>query len=106
MTLWVLLKYKVNCGVWLRRIGQTFKSQPPNHFGKPCSMRLRLVRGTRFFDAGCGGGGASNIASQRGAIISGIDASDALIVIARERIPQGRFPRWRLGELAFFSRCV
>ena len=56
----------------------------------------KVGNGTRFFDAGCGGGGASIIAAQRGAIISGIDASDALIVIARERIPQGDF---RVGDL-------
>lgn len=51
---------------------------------------------TRFFDAGCGGGGASIIAAQRGAIISGLDASNALIVIARERVPEGDF---RVGDL-------
>lgn len=52
--------------------------------------------GTRFFDAGCGGGGASVLAAQRGAHISGVDASEALIAIARERVPRGDF---RVGDL-------
>jgi ubiquinone/menaquinone biosynthesis C-methylase UbiE len=52
--------------------------------------------GTRFFDAGCGGGGASVLAAQRGAHISGLDASEALIAIARERVPEGDF---RVGDL-------
>jgi ubiquinone/menaquinone biosynthesis C-methylase UbiE len=56
----------------------------------------KVGHGTRFFDAGCGSGGASIIAAKRGAIISGLDASDALIVIARERLPQGDF---RVGDL-------
>jgi len=56
----------------------------------------KVGNGTRFFDAGCGGGGASIIAADRGAIISGLDASDALIAIARERLPDGDF---RVGDL-------
>lgn len=56
----------------------------------------KVGQGTRFFDAGCGAGGASTFAAQRGAIISGLDASDALISIARERVPQGDV---RVGDL-------
>ena len=52
--------------------------------------------GTRLFDAGCGAGGTSILAAQRGAHVSGLDASEALITIARERIPQGDF---RVGDL-------
>jgi ubiquinone/menaquinone biosynthesis C-methylase UbiE len=56
----------------------------------------KVGHGTRVFDAGCGGGGASVLAAQRGALISGLDASDALIAIARQRIPQADF---RVGDL-------
>ncbi len=56
----------------------------------------KVGHGTRLFDAGCGGGGASVLATRRGAIISGLDASDTLITIARERIPQADF---RVGDL-------
>jgi ubiquinone/menaquinone biosynthesis C-methylase UbiE len=56
----------------------------------------KVGHGTRLFDAGCGGGGASVLAAQRGALIRGLDASDALIAIARQRIPQADF---RVGDL-------
>lgn len=52
--------------------------------------------GVRFFDAGCGGGGASVLAGGRGAIVSGLDASSPLIDIAGERVPDGDF---RVGDL-------
>jgi SAM-dependent methyltransferase len=51
---------------------------------------------TRFLDAGCGAGGASVLAAQHGSKVSGIDASDAMIALARERVPGGDF---RLGDL-------
>lgn len=52
--------------------------------------------GTRLVDLGCGGGGASVIAAQRGAQVSGLDAAEALIQIARERVLDGDF---RVGDL-------
>jgi len=57
---------------------------------------LSVDEGTRLFDAGCGGGGASLLAAQRGADVTGLDASDALIALARERVPEGDF---RAGDL-------
>jgi SAM-dependent methyltransferase len=55
-----------------------------------------IGRGTRLLDAGCGGGGASILAAERGAEISGLDASEALIAIASGRLPEGDF---RVGDL-------
>jgi SAM-dependent methyltransferase len=52
--------------------------------------------GTRLLDAGCGAGGASVAARERGAIVSGCDASEPLLAIARERLPDADL---RLGEL-------
>ena len=52
--------------------------------------------GTRLLDAGCGAGGASLLAAQRGALVNGLDASDALLAIARVRVPDGEF---RAGDL-------
>ena len=43
--------------------------------------------GTRLLDVGCGGGFALLLAARRGAAVSGIDATAALVEIARERIP-------------------
>ena len=53
-------------------------------------------RGIMFLDAGCGGGGASVLASRRGAVVSGLDASAPLIDIAQERVSLGDF---RVGDL-------
>ena len=52
--------------------------------------------GTRILDAGCGGGGASVLADERGAQISGIDAAEGLIAFASERLPDGDF---RVGDI-------
>jgi len=72
--------------------------QEPQHLPvwKVMPDSAKVGQGTRFFDAGCGGGGASILAAQRGAQVSGLDASEALIAIARERVPQGDF---RVGDL-------
>ncbi|MEM7112298.1 MAG: methyltransferase type 11 [Chloroflexota bacterium] len=34
--------------------------------------------GTRFLDAGCGGGSASMLAAKRGALVRGLDAAEGL----------------------------
>jgi SAM-dependent methyltransferase len=52
--------------------------------------------GTHLLDAGCGAGGASLLAAQRGALVNGLDASEALLAIARMRVPDGDF---RVGDL-------
>src|SRR5579862_6215300 len=52
--------------------------------------------GTRLLDAGCGAGGASVMARARDAAISGCDASEGLLAIARERLPDADL---KLGEL-------
>jgi SAM-dependent methyltransferase len=52
--------------------------------------------GMRLLDAGCGAGGASALAAGRGAQVNGLDAAEALLAIARARVPDGDF---RLGDL-------
>jgi SAM-dependent methyltransferase len=52
--------------------------------------------GTRVLDAGCGAGGASVCAARRGAHVNGLDAAEALLAIARRRLPDGDF---RTGDL-------
>ena len=47
--------------------------------------------GSRFLDAGCGAGGASVMAHDRGAAVTGVDASDPLLEVARHRVPTGDF---------------
>lgn len=57
--------------------------------------------GTRFLDVGCGGGGASLLAAGRGARISGLDAADRLLEIARQRLPEGDFRQGDIEALPF-----
>jgi SAM-dependent methyltransferase len=52
---------------------------------------LGAEAGVRLVDIACGSGLAANYASRRGATVSGLDASDALVRIARARTPQADF---------------
>ncbi len=65
-------------------------------------LELASVRaGTRMLDAGCGAGGASVLARERGATISGCDISDAMLAIARERLPGADLRLCELENLSF-----
>ena len=57
--------------------------------------------GARLLDIGCGAGGALVLADARGAEPAGIDASEALIAVARERIPRARLEVGEMEELPF-----
>jgi len=56
---------------------------------------------TQILDAGCGAGMAAQIASERGSQISGLDASESMLAIARKRVPQGDFRQGDLESLPF-----
>lgn len=57
--------------------------------------------GTRHLDVGCGAGMAAALSAARGATVSGIDAAEALLEIARERTPAGDFRQGDLEALPF-----
>ena len=57
---------------------------------------LGVGDGTRYLDVACGSGLAANIAANRGASVSGIDAAATLIDIARARTSEGDF---RVGDM-------
>jgi SAM-dependent methyltransferase len=54
-------------------------------------MSARGSRGCGVLDVGCGPGGFCRLAADADASVAGIDASQALVEIARERIPGARF---------------
>ncbi len=58
--------------------------------------RAGVAAGTRLIDIACGSGYAAGVAANRGAEVSGLDASEALIAIARARVPAGDF---RVGDM-------
>lgn len=57
--------------------------------------------GTRHLDAGCGAGMAAALSAGLGATVAGLDASEALLEIARERTPGGDFRQGDLEALPF-----
>lgn len=58
--------------------------------------RAGIGEGTTVLDVGCGSGSFCRRAADRSARVSGLDASEALLEIARRRVPGGDF---RLGDL-------
>ena len=58
--------------------------------------RLSIGRGSAYLDVGCGAGLALQLAASRGATVAGLDAAEALVAIARERVPSADL---RVGEL-------
>ena len=54
--------------------------------------RAGVGPGTRLLDIACGSGYAASVAAGRGATVAGLDASEALIAIARARTPSARLP--------------
>lgn len=57
--------------------------------------------GMRHLDVGCGAGMATALSVSLGATVSGLDASEALLEIARERTPSGDFRKGDLEALPF-----
>lgn len=63
-----------------------------------------VAKGTRLLDAGCGTGGAAVLARDRGAVISGCDASEAMLAIARRRLPDADLRLAELENLPFAEK--
>lgn len=64
-------------------------------------QRAGVGPGTRYLDVGCGASVAGHMAAARGAHVSGIDASDAMIAVARQNTPGGDFQVGDLEALPF-----
>ena len=67
--------------------------------------RLDVGEGTRLLDIACGSGLAAQIAARRGATVTGIDASEALVTIARARTAGGDFRVGDMFALPFPDAC-
>src|SRR5271169_1834632 len=66
--------------------------------------RAGLKPGMAYLDVGCGSGLAAQIAAKKGARVSGIDAAEELLAIARERTPKGDFRAGDLEELPYADK--
>jgi SAM-dependent methyltransferase len=58
--------------------------------------RVGIEPGQKVLDIGCGAGAFLRLAVDRGAVAFGLDASEALIDLARERVPEADL---RVGEM-------
>ncbi len=63
--------------------------------------RLGVGEGTRLIDIACGSGFAARLAADGHAQVSGLDAAEALVAIARVRTPDGDFRVGDMFELPF-----
>ena len=57
--------------------------------------------GQTVLDVGCGSGAFLRVAADAGAVVSGIDASEALLAIARERVPDADLSPGDLQRLPY-----
>lgn len=60
-----------------------------------------LGKDASVLDIGCGSGIFCDMAANRGARVSGLDASEHLLAIARERVPSGDFRTGEMEELPY-----
>jgi SAM-dependent methyltransferase len=58
---------------------------------------------TRMLDVGCGAGLAAQLATERGARVAGFDATEALLDVARERVPDADFRSGDMEQLPFYD---
>jgi ubiquinone/menaquinone biosynthesis C-methylase UbiE len=63
--------------------------------------RLGIGERQRVLDLGCGTGVFLRAAADRGAIVAGLDASDALLAVARERVPEADLHAGDMQDLPF-----
>ncbi|MFQ5923342.1 MAG: class I SAM-dependent methyltransferase [Anaerolineales bacterium] len=89
--------------LWGRAPQDWAELQEPHH--RPLFVAMldegNVGSGTRILDAGCGGGGVSILAAERGAQINGLDAAAPLIEMARQRVPGGDFRVGDIQEMPF-----
>jgi len=64
----------------------------------------KVGKGTNLLDVGCGAGLACQVAHERGAKVSGLDATASLLEIARGRCPDADIREGEMEELPFGDR--
>ncbi len=96
-------KAKVQGELWSKKAQDWAEIQEPVHtpIWKAMLEATAVGQGTHFLDAGCGGGGASILASALGAKVTGLDAAEGLIAQARKRVPSADFFVGELENLPF-----
>lgn len=87
-------KWGLLWGARPRAWGENEEMQVPTYEEAIC--RVGIAPGQRVLDIGCGTGVFLRLVADRGATPFGLDASEALLEIARERVPEADL---RVGEM-------
>ncbi|HVL99478.1 MAG TPA: class I SAM-dependent methyltransferase [Egibacteraceae bacterium] len=64
---------------------------------------IGVTTATRLLDVGCGAGLALQLAHKRGAAVTGLDASEQLLAVARSRLPDADLRQGDVEELPYAS---
>jgi SAM-dependent methyltransferase len=92
----------INARLWGQRARDWSELQEVTAAAAYDAVITRTVHaGTSVLDIGCGSGMAAKLAADHGAVVSGIDATEALLEIARSRVPKGDFRVADLEQLPF-----
>ena len=62
---------------------------------------INVDSGTLLLDVGCGAGLALQLAAGRGAVVTGLDAAEGLLEVARERLPEADLRQGDIEELPY-----
>lgn len=97
------LSGEANGRIWGARAADWARIQEPQCAGGYHAVFDKAPVGstTRLLDAGCGAGMAMQLAAELGAEVAGIDASAALLDVARDRLPHAHFEHGDLEVLPF-----
>jgi SAM-dependent methyltransferase len=95
----------VNGDLWGRRAADwaTYQEAIIAELFDEVLARTGVREETQYLDLGCGAGLAAAKASAKGADVTGLDASEALLEIARSRLPGASFHLGELESLPFNS---
>jgi SAM-dependent methyltransferase len=89
--------------LWGARAADWAKDQEANHEALYLDVleRVAIEAGSRVLDAGCGSGLFCALASKRGLRVSGFDATEPLLAMARTRVPDVDFRKGDLESLPY-----
>lgn len=94
---------QVQGALWSKAVQDWAEFQEPElaPLHKAMLNAATISRGTQLLDVGCGAGGASVLASELGAEVTGLDVAEGMIAYARMRLPSADFYIGDMANLPF-----
>ena len=100
-TTWGQRLFKGRYGAFGHEIGPKCRKACTRHSLTQYCEKPQLAHSTALSDIGCGSGMFCQMAAKLGAEVSGLDAAEPLLAIARERTPQGDSRAGEMEELPY-----